>query len=456
MSPPKTLRSILFATGTLLITLTILILITKPFFGNMDDSNFLNLARSGGPWGFHSYYGDPASGFLRNASWFVSYPAYWIANIYGPSALYLVNALVVVAVSVIAGLVSLQHLQARHAYLLIGFVGAFFLWPYTAELLVFPSIQEKTIILGAVFLLWWLTAAVYLRSSIMSYSVLTMVSLVAFTSKAQIILFVPGLLLYLIFLFVQNKAMAIRLRILIAGTLWISLTVVLIILVLTGNYSSGTSGDEGLSLKISQPMLLLLAISVTYGIALILRYLIRRTPSNQPMKYVEILPLLWMITILSSGFVWEWRNYYLSVVALPFAMMVLIIISWIRIQSLSIIACWMALLTSVVWLVIRLPVFFEATSSFQAFLSSPVALQLDSEIAVVYVGCSEAPTHFNRYALESNLFNIRFEFFANLRNPTTESNYFLSDVRLCPVPSVESYDVIWETGSPHSYVLSKS
>jgi len=203
-------------------------------------------------------------------------------------------------------------------------------------------------------------------------------------------------------------------------------------------------------------MLLLLVISVTYGIALILRYLVQRAPSNQPVKYVEILPLLWMINILLSGFVWEWRNYYLSLVALPFAMMVLVILSWIRIQSLSIIACSMALLTSVLWLVFRLPMFFEATSSFEAFLSSPVALQLDSENAVVYVGCAEAPTHFNRYALESNLFSIRFDFFANLKNPTAESNYFLSDTRLCPIPSVESYEVIWETSSPHSYVLSKS
>jgi len=422
----------------------------------MDDSNFLNLAKSGGPWVFHSFYGDPATGFLRNASWFVSYPAYWLANIYGSSALYLINAFILIAISVIAGLVSFLPLQVRQTHLLIGFVGAFFLWPYTAELLVFPSLQEKTILLGAACLLWWVTTAVHIRSGIASYSMLALISVVAFTSKVQITLFIPALLLYLIILFTQREDRTTRLRILVAGILWTTLTVALIFLVLTGNYSSGTSGDEGLSLKISPPMLLLFVISLTYGIALLIRYLVQRTLSNQPMKYVEILPLLWMVTIFLTGFVWEWRNYYLSIVAFPFALMVLVILSWLRIRSLSIIACSILLLTSMAWLIFRLPMFFEATSSVRAFLSSSIAIQLDVEKAVVYVGCAEAPTHFNRYAIEQNLTDIRFEFVENINSQTGSSNYYFSDSKLCPIPSVDSQATIWTSGSLNSYVLYKS
>jgi|GEM_PF-1972546 len=443
----------LAAGGLISLIVVSLVIMTGPFFGNMDDTNFLTIVESDGPWAFPTFYGDPATGFLRNASWFVSYPAYWIANIFGATSLYIVNGLIVIFIAVVVAAVALTALNIRRAPLLLGFVGAFFIWPYTADLFAFPSLQEKTVILSAALLLWWATKGSRLNSGLISYTLLTLISMIAFTSKAPIILFVPALTLALLYKFKRSEVVEIRFRLGTAVILWVSCTLFLLYLTLTSNYSAGTAGQQGISFTVSKSMLLLVFVNVVYSMLLIIRVLARKKLSYGTPNYAELLPLLWLITITLSGFVWEWRNYYLSIAALPFAMMVLVVINWIPVRKWRNIVILMLLLTSASWLTIRLPMFFEATNSFDRFLDSSIAQRLNAEGKVIYVGCAEAPWHFNRYAVERGLDGIQFDYIGSLDSDARSTNFFLSDSRLCPISFVNQFEPVWRTSSDSSYVL---
>lgn len=437
----------------LLLVVSLSIALTQPYFGNMDDSNFLMLAESGGPWTFPHFYGDPATGFLRNASWFVSYPGYWIASYLGATALYFVNGVVVIAIAGLAGFIAVRSLALPRPILIVVFISAFFAWPYTADLLVFPSLQEKTVILGAAGLLWWATAGFKYRSNWASILILVGLSVFAFTSKVQIILFVPGLLLLLLAQIRTTQNTSQRIRIVLAALTWLGASVVLLLLALVGTYSAGTAGASEFSLAISGPKALLFFVGLIYSVLIGLRLYFPKLQAAQRISMIELVPLIWILTVFVSGFLWDLRNYYLAIVALPFAMMAMIVTSWFRKFSFQIIVTLVILISSVMWLLFRLPAFFQATGSIRDLLDSQIGEQLDSEGAIVFVGCAEAPTHFNRYAELNGLESIVFKSENLSQLPSGPGIYFLSDMRLCPISGVELRERVWDSGARNSYVL---
>ena len=161
----------------------------------MDDGRLLSLAQSGGPLHFANYLaGGTETGFIRATSMVIVWPTYLLGTVAGPVWFYLANTALVFACLAVFGLAMGRLLGWKSTWLGVVFLSASLLWPYTAELFFFPSLSEKGIILGAALMFWWIFEAPRLTSPIAFWLSLVAVSLFAFATKTQILVFVPGFL----------------------------------------------------------------------------------------------------------------------------------------------------------------------------------------------------------------------------------------------------------------------
>lgn len=415
----------------------------QPYFGNMDDSVHMELAAQAGPWVTH-HFGDPSTGFLRQTSWVVIWPQYAIAAAtHSPALLYGINAALVFGVLLVSGLAARAYFAWPKASTYVVLIGSALAWPYFSELLVFPSLQEKVVILGAALLLWWSGRARQAERSWPTAASLVLVSLIAFTTKTQIVLLVPGLLASLWLGGRWNHGTKATRP--LAATLWIAGSAALIMIASAGDYASSTRGVGGLGTLTDRRLLILLALLGAYSIALLLRWRLSTFDAR------SLVPWIWIATAASAFLVWEMRNYYLAVAGVGVAVAAAQVASWITPRTLSIIIACLALAAGILMTVSRTATMFSITGSFRDFLTSQVARDLDAQGAEVGVGCAEAPTHFNRYAQWMGLDSLTFYDATGGRRGS--SLWLLADDRLCPLPVPPESAVTWTSGSGPGYVL---
>jgi hypothetical protein len=101
MTVPKhhkgTVLSSLFCLALLLFVLAMTFAL-HPYFGNMDDGGFLEVARHNGPIGFsHILSGSFGTGFIRTSSMLISWPSFWVGAHLDSTWFFAVNAIVVFA-----------------------------------------------------------------------------------------------------------------------------------------------------------------------------------------------------------------------------------------------------------------------------------------------------------------------------------------------------------------------
>lgn len=418
----------------------------QPYFGNMDDSALMELASESGPLGTNHWV-DPASGFLRHSSWALLWAQYaWAASTRSADVLYLLNAALVLAILVVFALACRSFFRWNHATTSVVLISAAVAWPFTSELLFFPSLQEKAVILGGSLLLWWVAALPAMPRPWVTYTSLAGVSLVAFTSKTQILLLVPGLIAALWVLPGTTASSPLRAPRIAATAVWSLLGAGLIVLASTGDYASATRGAS-LPLEVLEDrrFLMLCAITVAYSVAVAWRYAAGFRDAR------VIVPWVWTATACGAFLVWDMRNYYLAVASVGVSAAVAVVVDWVPARTWRHVLGCAFIVVAIGVLLTRTATMFGVTHSFREFLASPTAQDLAARQEVVGVGCLEAPGHFTRYAEWEGLPGLGFAFAG--ASTDAPPRYVLADSRLCPLPGVADSRVVWQSAVDGGYTL---
>ncbi len=455
MKPRNITSQFAVITGmTLLVLLVLVVTYTaRPYFGNMDDGGLLELAATRSPFSFaHDYGWRPGSGFLNDFSMLIVWPTYWIGSVAGPSWFFLVNSLLVFVCILAFGFALGKIMGWEGSWRILAFLAGTLLWPYTADLFFFPSLQEKGIILGVALLLWWVQRAPTFNSVIFFWLSLTIVSAAAFTSKTHVLIFIPALL-FALWTLPEMRTQRFTRRAVGATVVFLALAALLAILAVGGAYSQSTRGNVGISFLNDRRFLLLAALTCAYVTALIIRGFLHKS------KATDWIPAIMLLTMCGAFAVWEIRNYFLSIAGVMVGAALATAIGWMRpswrrtgvTAALVVAACF--------WLLFRLPTVYGSLASIGDFLTSPVARQLDAEQANIYVSCLEAPVHYNTYAAKVGLTGLTFAFLEKdslYSNPsmTNEYVYVLADDRLCAwSPDSVGWESVWTTGNAGSFQL---
>jgi len=430
------------------------ILVVGPYFGNMDDGRLLTYATGGGPFQFaNDLAGGTGTGFIRWSSMFLIWPIYWLGSVAGSTWFFVANAVLVFVCTSIFGLSLARLMGWKNSWVLLSFIAAAFTWPYSAELFFFPSLSEKGIILGAGLLFWWVSQAPRFESRLFYWMSFIAVVAFAFSSKTQIVVFIPAIIFSLWVKHPSTHAsLSIRRRILVTCTLFL-FSASALFLALNGSYTQSTQGSVDLDFLRDTRFLLLISISGLYALALLIR---ARLAINCFMDWV---PMVMLLSISGAFVVWDIRNYFLAIAGVMVGSAVGTIVGWMQPSSkqvgvaiaLSIVAC--------AWLLIRLPTVFGSLASVGDFLTDPIIQRLETEHAAVYVTCMEAPDHYNKYAADKEINGFEFVFLGDRESLLTSdknsnSEFVLADSRLCPwTRESTNAQVVWTNGTQGAFQL---
>jgi len=429
------------------VVFVIQVFVFRPYFGNMDDSNLLILAANHDPISYSHIYGwRPGYGFVNNAAMIITWPVYALGSTLGPTVFFTANSLLTFSLILFAACALTRVLNICTPVTILAFVSTAFLWPYTSDLLFFPSLQEKGVILGVSLLFLWIHFTRVKRSPFIFWLTFALASLIAFTTKTHIILFMPAIVAAL---WMVNRGcrtsnsvsrlagVTIGLLLLSIGTLWLAID---------GDYASETQGGRDFSFIFDRRFQLLVTLAALYSAYLVYR-MVRRE-----FRAIELVPLLIVIPFIASFSVWEIRNYYLTVVSIGVGSMAAVIVVNFKSKHVGPTAALICLAAALVWIAWRVPQIYQPLASVQDFLVSTDARILGQQREVVGVLCSEAPTHFNRYSLSEGTVGLVFEWTAN---KTEEFEFVLADNRLCPFnPDFALWELKWEsTGRVGGYSL---
>jgi len=422
------------------IVFLIQVFVFRPYFGNMDDSNLLILAANNDPISYSHIYGwRPGYGFINNTSMVITWPVYALGSAFGPAVFFTANAVLSFLLILFAAYALAKVLDICTLVTILTFTSTAFLWPYTADLLFFPSLQEKGVILGVSLLFLWIHFTRVKRSSFVFWLTFALALLLAFTTKTHIALFIPAIVaaLWMVNWGLRTSNSVSRLAgatvgllLLSIGTLWLAID---------GDYSSGTQGGRDVSFILDRRFQFLVTLAAAYS-----AYLVYRSVRRE-FRAIELVPLLTVLPFIASFSVWEVRNYYLTVVSIGVASMAAVIVANFKSRYVGLLAALICLAAAVSWIVWRVPLIYQPLASVQDFLVSTEGQFLGRQKAVVGVTCSEAPTHFNRYTVSKGNADLEFKWTANRPE---DFEFVLGDNRLCPFnPDPALWELKWESAA---------
>ena len=404
----------------------------------MDDGRYVSLAGKTDPIAFAIHLFDPGNGFIRWFSWLIIWPSSRLGYEFGAEVYFTSNLLIVVMCLGAFWLAYSRFCHWSDRWLFPLFMGIALAWPYTAELFFFPSLQEKAVLFGVTVLLGWVVLRDRVQTPWQQIALLLVATGIAFTTKTQIVLFVPGLVLAL-WVFEPSTLRPFDRQIRILATIvWTIGSVVLVIFASTSAYASSTQGEIGLAFLQDRRFQLILSLLLLYAVAVGWR-IFRKT-----FVPTDLVPLVLLISICATFLVWDMRNYYLSVASVIVAAMVSTCVSWWKRREVTAVVGILSVLLATGWLVIRLPQVYESLASVRQFLESDYAQDLSAKRVQILVSCIEAPLHYNKYADDFNVSGLEFAVATGDPYASPDSStYVFADSRLCPWPSVVSRDA-WE------------
>jgi hypothetical protein len=425
------------------------VFIFRPYFGNMDDSNLLILAANSDPISYsHSFGWRPGAGFIQYTSMLITWPVYALGSAFGPTAFFVANALLTFTIILFAAHALTKLLNICTPVTILTFVSTAFLWPYTVDLLFFPSLQEKGVILGAALLFFWIHFTRTQRSVSVFWFSFLLTSSIAFATKTHIVLFVPAVVAALWMVSYGQRASNSASRLIIATTVLIVLSLGTLWLALVGGYSSGTQGTRDVSFLFDRRFQILVVLAVSYSAYLAYRA-VRAT-----FIAIHLVPFLIVVPFIASFSTWTVRNYYLTVVSIGVAAMAAVIVANLKSKHVGPIVGFFCLVLAVTWVAFRVPQIYPPLASVQVFLLSAQAHQLAQQKEVVGVSCMEAPTHFNRYAIANGVANLEFNWIGALPD---KFEFVLGDERLCPFSAdAVGWKVQWQSPVEGGYSLYRN
>jgi len=396
---------------TLLVLQLVLVLWRDPYFGNMDDAEFMREAQSYDPFALARYYdgfGDsliPERGFYRHSSFVLLNYLYLFGRRIGPLALHLGNSAIVILTVVLVAESARRFSRTNSRSMSAIFVAAFFSWPYSAELFMFPSLQQKVILLGVAAVVGSLSLFRIRHANLLACFFLFASIFFAFGTKTQVVLFVPAIV-YLIWILWWRGRMAL-LPTLFFIVMTIFLASVVAFAALQGSYTSGTrEGSKDYAIApFSDPRFGVLCLVVGgLGVSNLLRLRERQTTGGAVKVETEVALsdterafFLVGITYLLAFFVWSMRNYYLALVGVSFAFLVCAIVlrRSVRFRTLGFVSL---LLFSCFNIVSRVIPAYDSYYSIREFLLSEEAREISESGGLVVLHQLEAGVRFREYA----------------------------------------------------------
>ena len=162
----------------------------QPFYGVMDDAGYLTgmlpAMRQTGLWAAMQEWGGTGAaswGFFRPVHPVMVWLIYSVGEAYGPVIFYLFNAAIVVLALYLNAVILARICGLDRWQILLGILA----FPYTIDLFMHPSLQEKPVLIFGAFLLF---AAFNPRSSaVMQIAAITLWGVLGISSKPQFLLY---------------------------------------------------------------------------------------------------------------------------------------------------------------------------------------------------------------------------------------------------------------------------
>ena len=428
----------------------------RPYFGNMDDGQFIELAGTQGPWGFVTWWDHLANGSIRHVSLALLWPIYRVGYECGPTSLFIVNAAVVI-LCLLAFLKAFEpSLPRKSGAAGVTFLAVAMLWPFSADLVFFPSLQEKFVILGAAALFAWTRSVPVGPVPARSWLLFVVAVAFAFPTKLHIVVFVPALIFVMWSAAAGQQARFARGGWRVASALLTIASIVVVVIASRGDYTSSRRGSLFNFSRLVEWRFLILALTSVgvLGIVLLNRSW-RRWRARSDLE-ADLLPLVMLVSMIGTFLVWDVVQRYLTVVAVMVGAAAAVWVSRLGPRLGATIALVVLALAGV-WLTIRLPQVFGSHGSFGEFIRSDTARSLSAEGAAVYSTCFEAPDRYAYYAELEGVEGIQFGWWEESR-PTdgvSAARLVLADGVLCPFADASSDGVVvrWEAESGRGFRL---
>ncbi len=431
------------------------VFVYQPFFGHMDDGRMLDLVAAGdftqnlSDYALYherryGYYGATAFSML------LVLPIYQIGQSFGALAFYAINAAIVGGI-VIAFMYALSRAGLFDKSLLPVAVAAVFLWPFSVELIFYPGLQEKGVILAIALLTWWIHRGITVRSNTIFWSVTIGLFVLSATTKTQVVVYLPaiGTLALALRNEYPNKTRPSGIAVIVIIT-----TAFIALAGLSGTYSGSQRTGSLITNAMLPYSLVILTVALGYAIYLGVRVMYGKH------KLLDFVPLVMMTTMWVAIIYFGYRNYFLSIFGPMFGAAIAVIIGHMKSHLLQRVATTVVLASTIAWVLFRIPQVFLPLHGIGAFTQGDIVRDLALEHATVYASCAEGAGHFRRYTerkwgISPDFRPLEGQGAYGFGIPVN-ANYIFGDRRLCPAPpEASAWTVVWASGGDDGFRLYK-
>lgn len=430
----------------------------------MQDGQNLRLLRQAGLAELALGFDHLSFGTLSQSAYVLNSFKYLGGSAFGPTAFYLGNVFLL-GTCLLAFWAAFRPIIAESSTpAAVSFLAVSMLWPFSADLIFFPTLLENWIILGAAGLLGWITLIQPTKGASVRLLLFVAVFLFAFTTKLHIVVFLPGLTAALVLAAETSGWKRVsRESAAVFGAFAVG-SLVLALVAARGVYTSERRG-EFLDLERLLQWRFLLLASATGAVALI--GLFQRPwrrwlhPSD---ARADLVPLVFLLSLASSFLVWDVYQRHLTLASVMFGAFAAVQVGRLDPRRARILAV-VLLLLSAGWLWIRLPHVLSSLGSFGEFIRSEHARELSDRNETVFSTCPESRWNYSYYAEVEGLSGLQFGWLDDSEDPNLTSIrdsgevLVLADHVLCPLSASSWYDetkdvaVVWESDRGRGFQL---
>ena len=433
-------NSYLYLLLFLVLNIFITLVLYKPYYGPMDDGRYLKLAES--IYDLNDYFQvlyrigliqDLSDGFIRFTHLAIVLPLYFFRS---PESLFILNAGLVflIAFCLIYELTHILCNKFSRSFFTISCI-LFLIWPWSFDLFIYPSLQEKSVLfLLFISLNWFRNQAKKTNLTTWDYFISLIILIFAFTTKIHFLAFIPGLFVIFYQSFFTNYKFF---RYLVF--LCFTLSIPLLLVAINGSYTSQGFTSDFLDNFINS----LGNIWILIALLIFLFSLISSQLSTSRLGTVAV-SFFGLFTCIGI-MLWGSYSYILSSLGIFLGCLTTNLLKillynflyssklvYVNLQKVIVMGYIVLSLVCISWINYRSYTAFTSLKSIKVFLSSSTAQEIKNK--AIFLPCEEARQHFNFYSekiLNREIFSSEFD----------SSTFILTSLRFCPYDT--SGRVVW-------------
>jgi ABC-type uncharacterized transport system permease subunit len=358
-----------------------------------------------------------------------------------PALLFGINTLVVATVVLLLGW-ALYKCRTIDRLAVIVFTSLVYAWPYTFDLLAFPVLPEKGVILGVALCLFLIDFLQFNYSRFVNALVVIALFVIVAATGRSILLFIPFLVFISVVCAGRNRHQ--RITFVLSALLLTAGAALITWGVLTAEYTQNIRSYD-LIANATSPVSLLYGVA-TCSFALLL--IARRSAVNFLRNGLG--PLILLITFWIALVAYGTMNQWLSIYRIPIALALAYAAQHLLDGKALRFAIGLSLMGAIAMTLFRVPMFYQPLHGIGQFVTSPIARDLARSGAVTEVWCAMGAIDIPGYFLDAGLAAPRMVW-----APTEPDSvgYILADQRLCPPPrDLTNWKEVWS--SPGRYGMN--